>query len=132
MAYREPNPYEASIDNAEASSPTPGKNNRLAILILLFELPVVLLLVHGVAYLFHAPGSAVVVNEYGGMQPLAFTFFRILSTGGLFLILAFGCWQAAKARVNAWRFGLYVGISYAIASVAWWAMIGLGAMMRFT
>ena len=98
----------------------------------MFEVPAVLLLLHGLAYLLNLPGAEVIVNEYGGKQPIAFAFFRILATGGLLVPLIFGCWLSATSNSNVWMFGLLVGISYAIVSLAWWMLISMGVMTRFT
>lgn len=131
MDDHEPNPYESSLNRATSRArPIPSARHQTT-LILLFELPAALLLVHGFAYLLDLPGAEVVVNEYGGMQPVALTFFRILATGGLLVPLGLGCWVAANQRLNVWMFGVCIGISYAAASVLWWVLTGMGVMMRF-
>lgn len=131
MDIHQQNSHESSSNRELSASPSERTPKKLAKLVLLFEVPAALLLLHGLAYLLNLPGAEVVVNEYGGKQPIAFAFFRILAMGGLLVPLILGCWLSAASNSNVWMFGLLVGISYAMASLAWWMLIGMAVMMRF-
>jgi hypothetical protein len=107
----------------------------LAPLFVLFEIPAVALILHGMAYAFNLPGSEVTVNSYGGQQPIALEFFRFAATGGLLFPLAMGYWLslliATEPKLTGLRIGVVLGLSYLAASVAWWVLMGIGVMTRF-
>lgn len=130
MEIHQQNLDESSSNRKLSASPSKRTPKDLAELILVFEIPAVLLLLHGLAYLLDLPGAEV-GNDYSGRQPIAFAFFGILATGGLLVPLILGCWLSATLNSNVWIFGLVVGISYAIASLAWWMLIVMGGMARF-
>lgn len=112
-----------------------NSDRRSLTLIALFEIPALVLILHGIAYLCRIPGLEVTVNSLGGKQPVAFDFFRIAATGGLLIPLVLGYlipfWHVTERKFDRHRFGLIVGMSYLIASVAWWMLVGMGVMDRF-